>query len=127
MFMSVRIDQDTQLETLSHSIGRQHHLSLQINDELGEQVGLLDGLDEDLDRTGIRLSRAQRTMDKVSKGAKDNCGFQAFFPMSDSDNFLRLDINDCGGHPGSITSDYHFQDMSKPSLSLISTIWINLF
>lgn len=36
-------------------------------------MGLLDGLDEDLDRTGIRLSRAQRTMDRVSKGAKDNC------------------------------------------------------
>lgn len=66
-------DQDTQLETLSHSIGRQHHLSLQINDELGEQVGLLDGLDEDLDRTGMRMSRAQRTLDKVSQGAKDNC------------------------------------------------------
>ncbi|PVF98717.1 hypothetical protein CPB86DRAFT_851065 [Serendipita vermifera] len=66
-------DQDTQLDTLSHSIGRQHHLSLQINDELGEQAGLLDGLDEDLDRTGMRLSRAQRALDKVSKGTKDNC------------------------------------------------------
>lgn len=42
-------------------------------------MGLLDGLDEDLDRTGIRLSRAQRTMDKVSKGARDNCGFDASF------------------------------------------------
>ncbi|KAG8828265.1 hypothetical protein FRC19_008381 [Serendipita sp. 401] len=65
-------DQDTQLESLSQSIGRQHHLSLQINDELGEQAGLLEGLDEDLDRTGARLARAQRTMNKVSKGAKEN-------------------------------------------------------
>ncbi len=67
------LDQDTQLDTLSQSIGRQHHLSLQINDELGEQAGLLDGLDEDLDRTGNSLSKARRRLDRVSKGAKDNC------------------------------------------------------
>lgn len=67
------LDQDTQLDTLSQSIGRQHHLSLQINDELGEQAGLLDGLDEDIDRTGNSLSRARRRLDRVSKGAKDNC------------------------------------------------------
>jgi len=66
-------DQDTQLDTLSQSIGRQHHLSLQINDELGEQAGLLDGLDEDLDRTGNSLSKARRRLDRVSKGARDNC------------------------------------------------------
>lgn len=66
-------DQDTQLDTLSQSIGRQHHLSLQINDELGEQAGLLDGLDDDLDRTGNSLAKARRRLDRVSKGAKDNC------------------------------------------------------
>lgn len=68
-------DQDTQLDNLSQSIGRQHHLSLQINDELGEQAGLLEGLDEDLDRTGNSLSRARRRLDRVSKGATENCGY----------------------------------------------------
>lgn len=76
MFMQqkqIMQDQDTQLDVLSQSIGRQHHLSLQINDELGEQAGLLDGLDEDLDRTGVRLQRAHRTLDRVSRGARENC------------------------------------------------------
>jgi hypothetical protein len=72
------LDQDTQLDTLSQSIGRQHHLSLQINDELGEQAGLLDGLDEDLDRTGNSLSKARRRLDRVSKGARDNCRRSVF-------------------------------------------------
>jgi len=66
-------DQDTQLESLSHSIGRQHHISLQINDELEEHAGLLDALDVDMDRTDNRLQSARRALDKVSKGAKDNC------------------------------------------------------
>ena len=66
-------DQDTHLETLSQSIGRQHYMSLQINDELEEQVGLLDALDSDLNRTGDQLTRARRTLDKVSRGARDNC------------------------------------------------------
>jgi len=66
-------DQDTHLESLSQSIGRQHHMSLQINDELEEQAGLLDAFDSDLDRTGVRLTRARRTLDKVSRGARDNC------------------------------------------------------
>jgi len=66
-------DQDTHLESLSQSIGRQHHMSLQINDELEEQAGLLDALDSDLDRTGSQLTRARKTLDKVSRGARDNC------------------------------------------------------
>ena len=48
-------------------------MSLQINDELEEQAGLLDSFDLDLDRTGDRLTRARRTLDKVSRGARDNC------------------------------------------------------
>ena len=48
-------------------------MSIQINDELEEQAGLLDALDSDLDRTGGRLTRARKTLDKVSRGARDNC------------------------------------------------------
>ena len=51
-------------------------------------MGLLDGLDEDLDRTGIRLSRAQRTMDRVSKGAKDNCELYHAFSCLGADGFI---------------------------------------
>ncbi|EIM83978.1 uncharacterized protein STEHIDRAFT_148708 [Stereum hirsutum FP-91666 SS1] len=65
-------DQDTHLENLSHSITRQHHLSLQINDELDTHTGLLEELDTDLDRTHSRLARARKSLDKVAKGAKNH-------------------------------------------------------
>lgn len=53
-------------------------MSLQINDELEEQIGLLDTLDSDMDRTGGRLTRARKTLDKVSRGARDNCKCSMF-------------------------------------------------
>lgn len=65
-------DQDVHLDNLSHSINRQRDLSLQINGELEEHTGLLESLDEELDRTSGRLSGARRRLDKVAKGAKEN-------------------------------------------------------
>ncbi|EPQ51613.1 hypothetical protein GLOTRDRAFT_123164 [Gloeophyllum trabeum ATCC 11539] len=65
-------DQDAQLDVLSSSINRQHHLSLQINSELDSHVGLLEELDTDLDRTEGRLNGARRSLDRVAKGAKEN-------------------------------------------------------
>ncbi|KII85330.1 hypothetical protein PLICRDRAFT_44600 [Plicaturopsis crispa FD-325 SS-3] len=65
-------EQDTHLDHLSHSINRQHHVSLQINDELDVHTGLLEELDTDLDRTGGRLSAARKKLDKVAHGMKNN-------------------------------------------------------
>ncbi|KAF8634054.1 hypothetical protein AX17_004318 [Amanita inopinata Kibby_2008] len=65
-------EQDEHLDRLSHSIGRQHHISLQINDELDVHAGLLEELDTDLDRTGNRLGSARRRLDKFARGAKEN-------------------------------------------------------
>jgi len=65
-------DQDAHLEVLSSSINRQHHLSLQINEELDTHTGLLEELDTDLDRTDSRLAGARRRLDRVAKGAKEN-------------------------------------------------------
>ena len=65
-------NQDVHLETLSHSINHQRDLSLQINGELEEHAGLLESLDQELDRTGSRMSNARRRLDKVAKGAKEN-------------------------------------------------------
>lgn len=65
-------DQDAQLDTLSTSIGRQHHMSLQMNEELHEQSELLDELDEGVDRTGLRLGRASGQLDHVKRGLKDH-------------------------------------------------------
>ncbi|EKM53295.1 uncharacterized protein PHACADRAFT_210994 [Phanerochaete carnosa HHB-10118-sp] len=65
-------EQDVRLDELAQSIGRQHGLSLQINDELDVHHGLLEGMDEELDRTGSRLSQARRKLDRVARGAKEN-------------------------------------------------------
>ena len=65
-------EQDVHLENLSQSINRQRDLSLQINGELDVHTGLLEELDQDLDHTDGRLSRARRKLDRVAKGAKEN-------------------------------------------------------
>lgn len=67
--------QDAHLEHLSSSIGRQHHISLQINDELETQTGLFDELDTELDGTDSRMRRARRRLDRVARGAKENGRF----------------------------------------------------
>lgn len=65
-------DQDTRLAQLSHSIGRQHHLSLQIGDELEVHQGLLDETDMALDRTQGNLGRARKRLDGFAEKAKNN-------------------------------------------------------
>jgi syntaxin 8 len=66
------IEQDQYLDLLSHSINRQHHMSLQINEELDVHSNLLEELDTQLDRTEGRLGRARRSLDKVARGVKNN-------------------------------------------------------
>ncbi|PPQ74305.1 hypothetical protein CVT26_004150 [Gymnopilus dilepis] len=65
-------EQDQQLDRLSHSISRQHNLSVQINEELDVHHGLLQELDAEVDRIEGRLGRARRKLDQVAKGAKEN-------------------------------------------------------
>jgi syntaxin 8 len=67
-----RQEQDQRLDELSHSINRQHHITLQINDELDVHQGLLEGLDSDLDRTDSRLRKARRKLDTFARGVKEN-------------------------------------------------------
>ncbi|KAF4566303.1 hypothetical protein EYR36_011721 [Pleurotus pulmonarius] len=70
-------EQDEHLDRLSQSVGRQHHISLQINDELDVHTGLLQELDTDLDQTGNRLTSARRRLDQVARGAKENSSAMA--------------------------------------------------
>lgn len=65
-------EQDEHLDRLSQSINRQHHISVQINDELDVHTGLLEELDTDIDRTHSRLGNARRRLDRVAQGAKEN-------------------------------------------------------
>jgi len=65
-------EQDQHLDLLSHSIDRQHHISLQINEELDVHSDLLQELGTQLDRTEGRLGRVRRSLDKVARGVKNN-------------------------------------------------------
>jgi len=66
-------EQDTHLETLSHSIRRQRELSENIGNELDVHTGLLEDLESGLDNTAIRLGHARRKLDTVAKRIRDNC------------------------------------------------------
>lgn len=70
----VLAEQDDQLDTLSESIGRQRHLSMQIGDELEGQVALLDEVDRGVDRHQGRLDGAKRRLNGVTKAASRNWG-----------------------------------------------------
>ena len=65
-------DQDEQLDRLGASIGRQRDLSIQIGDELDEQVQMLDEVDGHMDRTQGRLDGARRRLENVARKARDN-------------------------------------------------------
>jgi syntaxin 8 len=64
--------QDNQLDSLSASIGRQHHLSLQMNEELQTHADLLDEMDAAVDSTSARLGRASRKLDVVTRSLKEH-------------------------------------------------------
>lgn len=64
--------QDDQLDRLGVSIGRQRDLSIQIGDELDEQVEMLGEVDGHMDRTQGRLDGARAQLGKVARRAKDN-------------------------------------------------------
>ena len=67
-------EQDDQLDTLTESIGRQRHLSIQIGDELEGQIALLDEVDDGVERHQTRLESAKRRLKGVSKRASENWG-----------------------------------------------------
>lgn len=69
---SVLAEQDDQLDRLGESIGRQRDLSIQIGDELDEQVEMLGEVDGHMDRTQGRLDGARARLGKVGRKAMDN-------------------------------------------------------
>ena len=65
-------EQDDQLDRLGQSIGRQRELSIQMGDELDDQVQLLDDVDRHVDRHQTRLDGARKRLGGVARRAKDN-------------------------------------------------------
>jgi len=68
----VIMEQDDQLDRLGESVGRQRDLSIQMGTELDEHVGMLDDIDEGVDRHQGTLDRARKRLGTVSRRAKDN-------------------------------------------------------
>ncbi|KAI1343767.1 v-SNARE [Xylariaceae sp. FL0016] len=64
--------QDEQLDALGASIARQRELSLQMGDELDDQVAMLDDIDGVVDRHQGRLDRAKRQVNKISRAAGES-------------------------------------------------------
>lgn len=65
------LDQDSQLNSLSSAISRQHALSLRVAEELELHSSLLDDTDEALDRTGSNLRRASGRLDDFTRRARN--------------------------------------------------------
>lgn len=64
--------QDEQLDALGVSIARQRELSMQIGDELDDQVAMLDEVDGHVDRHQSRLDRARRQVTRISRSAGES-------------------------------------------------------
>ncbi|KAJ3171808.1 hypothetical protein HDU87_008276 [Geranomyces variabilis] len=68
-------DQDTQLDELSATIGRQKQIGIMINDELDLHVDLLLETEDRVDSTQRRLAGAGRRLERVFKdGARNSKG-----------------------------------------------------
>lgn len=109
------VEQDAHLDRLSHSIGRQRDISLQINDELDVHTGLLEELDTDLDQTHNRLSGAARRLQTFSRGVRGNCEspictVSAF--VTNDHCLLRLDVHYRSFDIRSPYSDHHLQNIA---------------
>ncbi|KAI2626862.1 v-SNARE [Xylaria nigripes] len=65
-------EQDEQLDRLGASIARQRELSMQIGDELDDQVAMLDDVDVAVERHQGRLDRAKRQVSRIARAAGES-------------------------------------------------------
>lgn len=72
MQSQVMREQDSSLDNLSISIGRQRELSTQIGNELDEHGELLDNVGRMVDRSANRLDEAKNRLTTFSKKAKEH-------------------------------------------------------
>lgn len=75
----VMAEQDRALDVLGASVGRQRELSIQIGDELDEQVQMLGDTEERVDRYQTRLDGARDRLGRVARRAKDNMQLTVIF------------------------------------------------
>lgn len=115
-------DQDERLNLLSHSIGRQNDLSLQIGSELDMHHQLLEETDTAMDRTAASLGRAKRRLDKVADEAKQHgkLDFGSPHKFDNSNNIIYREYNYyCPSYFHFAHSNHRVQDMMCQSIFII--------
>ncbi|KAH9968953.1 Phox-like protein [Russula dissimulans] len=66
LLQQARMDQqDTQVAQLTSILQRQKHLGVAINNELAQHIELLDGLSNDMDRAGGKLTAAKKQLNRL--------------------------------------------------------------
>lgn len=58
-------NQDANLAELNTILQRQKHLGLAIGNEIGQQIEMLDALDNDVDKFGVKLSGAKKQLNRL--------------------------------------------------------------
>jgi len=70
--------QDEHLDSLSNVLSKQKEISLNVSEELELQSKLLDELDNGLDKTQGKMSKAGNALNHVTKAAKTSKSFVCF-------------------------------------------------
>ncbi|WFD36073.1 hypothetical protein MCUN1_002944 [Malassezia cuniculi] len=81
MHQQMMDEQDSRLDMLAASISRQHMLSVQMNDELEIQSGLISGLDQDVESTGLRLGGASNQLERLRRTASEHGSLWIIFVL----------------------------------------------
>ncbi|GMH05776.1 hypothetical protein Nepgr_007616 [Nepenthes gracilis] len=91
-------EQDEGLEKLEETVISTKHIALAVNEELDLQTRLIDSLDYQVDVTGSRLQRIQRTLATLNKRTKGGCSCAC----------LLLSVPNCDPCSGSMGADQIF-------------------
>ncbi|KAG7813208.1 hypothetical protein KL921_000754 [Ogataea angusta] len=75
------IDQDEIINSLSQSVNRQHEMSLQIGDEVGDHMVLLDDLESGISRANAKIIRGRSNIDRFRQKLKEHGDWFTIFVL----------------------------------------------
>ncbi|KAG7693439.1 hypothetical protein KL933_003118 [Ogataea haglerorum] len=75
------INQDDIINSLSQSVNRQHEMSLQIGEEVGNHMVLLDDLESGISRTNAKIIRGRSNIDRFRQNLKEHGDWFTIFVL----------------------------------------------
>ncbi|KAG7877389.1 hypothetical protein KL938_004145 [Ogataea parapolymorpha] len=75
------INQDEIINSLSQSVNRQHEMSLQIGDEVGNHMVLLDDLESGISRANAKIIRGRTNIDRFRQKLKEHGDWFTIFVL----------------------------------------------